>query len=195
MVISAQRRGKGKKGGRAQTWPAMEGGLQMHKNKSIHVFFLLLLTYDIQRCVLPLSLSLFLSLPLFGRGVFYGARWHARLTAQASVNTGSCWLMLHRAPIITINAQEENLLLFVAGGGKKKQGCQLETVQIDASPPRLFPTPFLPLFFLIPPPPLSHPSYSPSSSKTTCTFFLLLSFPKYPFFSSSSSPVLTVTIF
>lgn len=70
-------------------------------------------------------------------------------------------------------------MLFVVG---KIQGCQLKTVQIDAYP-RLFPTPFRPLFSFAPHPSPTLPT-PPSSSKTTCTFFLM-----------PLSSVLTVTNF
>lgn len=110
---------------------------------------------------------------------FYVARAH--LTAQASVNTGSCRLILQRAPIITIMQKK----ISVYSLQERKKGVPTEDYKLmrtlASSPP-----PFAPFYFFAP---LSRPTYSPSFSKTTCTFFYAPSpvFYSHNFFSGGVS--------
>lgn len=82
-----------------------------------------------------------------------------------------CQHRLHIATRSDNNNNAEEISFYSLQEEEKNQGCQLKTTNWCVYP-RLFPTPFLPLFLFVPPlsPTLPTP---PSSSKTTCTFFFI----------------------
>lgn len=134
------------------------------KHKSISIHFFLLLTYNIQRCVLSLSLSLsFLSL------CFVVLCCTLTRTPQSP---GVCQQRLVLAHIATGSDNNNNAGEISFYSLQEKTGVPTEDYKLmrtlASSPP-----PFAPFFLFFFAPPLSHPTYSPSSSKTTCTFFFI----------------------
>lgn len=144
-------------GGRAQTWPAGKA-----PNTRVQTYIFLLLTYNIQRCVLPLSFS-FLCLCFV---VFLCCT-----LTRIPQSPGVCQQKLVLAHIATgsdhnNNAEEISFYLLQEKTGVPTEDCTNWCV------PSPLPHPLSPPFSFLPPS-LSHPTYSPSSSKTTCTFFLI----------------------